>query len=132
MRAACISLLVVMSTARSGAAFHPLAPPEHTQQRAGCPQSVAPWAVPGQTSHYAVGYVGGACLGRKGEPRNSDEGVFGWDYAGRSWNPGRVFLNWCHFGKQPQPGPYKSDGPHVPDVFSIKPIQRAMDKHKSE
>ena len=44
---------------------------DHTHERAGYPQSVAWHAKPGRTCKYAVGYIGGACVGRKGEGRAS-------------------------------------------------------------
>ena len=35
----------------------------------------------------------------------------------------------CHCKDcQPERGPYKTDGPHVPDVFSLRPIKRCCDK----
>jgi hypothetical protein len=105
----------------------PCSGPEHTQQQAGYAQCVAWYAIPGRTAKDGAGYVGGGCLGRKGEPRRPDEGVFGWDYVGGGWYPGRVFLNWCHCRKQPPPGSYKTDGPHVPDVFSVHPLLRAAE-----
>jgi len=110
-------------------AWHVVPEPEHTAARAGYPPCIAWWAMPGRSDKYAVGYVGGGCLGRKGEPRTPDDGIFGWDYVGRGRYPGRVFLNWCHCGKAPKAGPYKPDGPHVPDIFSIHPVQKALDKH---
>jgi hypothetical protein len=125
--AACCLLL-----AGPVAAFHPRSEPEHTAERAGYPQCLAPWAVPGRTDKYAIGYVGGGCLGRRGEPWRPGEGIFGWDFAGCARYPGRVFLNWCHCGTEPKSGPYKTDGPHVPDVFSVHPVQRAAEKHRAE
>src|SRR5262245_38822613 len=47
-------------------AFHPLPQPEHTAARAGYPPCVAWYAKPGRTDKYAIGYVGGGCVGRKG------------------------------------------------------------------
>ena len=73
----------------------------------------------------SLGYVGGGCLGRCGEPRLLDEGTFGWDYD-CGWRPGRVFLNWCHCGKSPKLGPYKTNGPNAPDVFSVHPVKKAL------
>ena len=32
---------------------------------------------------------------------------------------------WCHCGKQRPYGPYRTDGPHVPDVFAVKPLRQA-------
>ena len=135
MRAHFFTTAVLFAAVGPASAFHPLPPPQHTHERAGNPQCVAKWAMPGRTPKYDVGYVGGGCLGRKGEPRTPDEGVFGWDYVACGWYPGRVFLNWCHWchcGKQAKPGPYKVDGPHVPDIFAIHPVRRAIEKHKGE
>src|SRR5437868_6583771 len=101
----------------------PCTGPEHTPAQAGYPPCVAWYARCGRTDKYAVGYVGGGCVGWRGEARRPDEGTFGWDYdCGR--RPGRVFLNWCHCGKSPPAGPYKTDGPPVPDVFSVHPLKR--------
>jgi hypothetical protein len=98
---------------------------DHTPEQAGYPPCVAWYARCGRTDKYALGYVGGGCVGRCGEARNLDEGTFGWDYAGH-WRPGRVFLNWCHCGKSPKEGPYKTDGPNVPDPFAVHPIKNAL------
>jgi hypothetical protein len=105
-------------------------PPEHTAERAGNPQCISKCAVPGRSCKDAVGYVGGGCLGGHGDCRGALDGTFGYDYAGCLWNnPGRVFLRWCHCRDcQPERGPYKTDGPHVPDVFSLRPIKRCCDK----
>src|SRR5688572_4355333 len=103
-----LTIAAVVATAGAAYGFHPLPPAEHTHARAGCPQAVAKWAVPSCTDKYALGYVGGGCLGGKGERRVPHEGVFGSDYVGCGWYPGRVFLNWCHCAKQPKPGPYKT------------------------
>lgn len=98
---------------------------DHTPERAGYPPCVACYARCGRTDKYALGYVGGGCVGCCGEARNIDEGTFGWDYAGH-WRPGRVFLNWCLCGKSPKEGPYKTDGPPVPDILAIHPIKNAL------
>jgi hypothetical protein len=39
-----------------------------------------------------------------------------------------VFLKWCGCDSRKPAGPYKIDGPHVPDVFAAKPIKRTVDK----
>jgi hypothetical protein len=99
---------------------------DHTHERAGYPQCVAWYAIPGRTAKDTVGYVGGGCLPIfRGEGRCPSDGIFGWDYVGCGWYPGRVFLSWCHCAKTPLPGPYKTDGPHVPDVFSVHPLRHA-------
>jgi hypothetical protein len=81
-------------------------------QRAGCPQRTAWYAMPSVLSHqYSAGYVGGgAVIG--GEPRTSEEGVWGLDYDGLL--PRRIWLNWYH-GRRSQGGTqgYKTDGPKL-------------------
>jgi hypothetical protein len=81
-------------------------------QRAGCPESVAPWAVPSNTKHYGGYYVGGGAP-RHGEGRCIDEGTWGWDYLGFAL-PKNVALGWWH-GRREQggEGAYRTDGPHV-------------------
>jgi hypothetical protein len=135
MRAqAWMTLAALIGSAGSASAFWPWScPPAHTMERAGCPQCISKCAKPGRTCKYDVGYVGGGCLGGKGECRGELDGTFGWDYVG-FWchKPGRVFLNFCHCKPcQPKLGPYKSDGPHVPDVFAIRPVKRHIE-HKKE
>lgn len=103
----------------------PCTGPDHTPERAGYPPCVSKCARPGRTCKYAVGYIGGGCIGRCGEARRPEEGTFGWDYT-LNWRPGRVFLTWCHCDKQQPPGPYKPDGPHVPDVFSVHPFKESL------
>jgi hypothetical protein len=92
---------------------------DHTHERAGGSDRIATWAKPASSCRETGGYVGGGCL-RKGESRNSQtDGTWGWDYVGRAPWPQRIFLGWCHDRcRQPQPGPYRTDGPHVPDVFA--------------
>jgi hypothetical protein len=96
---------------------------------AGCPIvpetapfGLSPLARPGQTSHYAGGYVGGGSLLR-GSGRASDEGIFGWDYVGPQRFAHRLFLGWSHGRKVPAGGSYKTDGPEVLDVFSLRPLR---------
>jgi hypothetical protein len=122
MRARLTLALILIAGAARADPQAPCSGPDHTPERAGYPPCVAWYAQPGRTGKYAVGYVGGGCVGRTGEPRRPDEGIFGWDYD-CGWRPGRVFLNWCHCGKSPAPGPYQPDGPHVPDVFSVHPLR---------
>jgi hypothetical protein len=101
----------------------------HTSERAGCPQCISKHAVCDRGPHDYLGYIGGGCLGRRGEGRGIDEGTIGWDYVlFKKW-PGTVFLNWCHCReKQPQVGPYKTDGPYPPDVFALRPVKRFREK----
>jgi hypothetical protein len=58
-----------------------------------------------------------------GEGRNpQNDGTWGWDYVGRGWQPGRIFLNWCHcVNRQPSSGAYRTDGHPVPDVLASPP-----------
>ena len=105
--------------------------PANTQARAGYPQSVAWWAVPGRSSHETGGYVGGGALrGNRGVmatgPRT--DGTFGWDFAGFHNRPGRVFLA---PSEDPAAGAvvarnYRAEGPRVPDVFSLRPVRKAV------
>ncbi len=126
-RLTCAALAALSVGAARAGAEPPCSASDHTLQRAGNPQCVAWYAVPGRSPKDALGYVGGGCLGRKGGPRDPlTEGILGWDYAGCGWYPGRVFLNWCH-GKERPTGPYSAEGPHVPDVFSVRPILRAVE-----
>jgi hypothetical protein len=121
-RQLCAALLA-LAAARAAAAPPCSTVADHSPEQAGYPPGVACYAKPGRTDKYDVGYVGGGCVGRCGEPRRPDDGTFGWDYVGcRKY--GWVFLNWCHCVKQKPPGPYRTDGPPVPDVFSVKPLRR--------
>ncbi len=61
--------------------------------RAGCPQTVAPWARPSDTPNYAGYYVGGGAA-THGQPRCPNEGTWGWDYFGLF--PKRIDLYWWH------------------------------------
>jgi hypothetical protein len=84
--------------AETKAPFHD---PDHTFERAGCPQRVAWYAHPSDTSSYAGYSVGGgaACCG---EARYPDEGTWGHDYQG--WLiPRRIILDWWH-GRKYQDG----------------------------
>ena len=128
---ACLTLFIALFAAPAWADIPaPCTGGDHTPERAGYPPCVAWYARCGRTDKYAVGYIGGGCVGCCGEARRLDEGTFGWDYAAH-WRPGRVFLNWCHCGKSPPEGPYKTDGPHVPDVFSIHPIKNSLGEKRN-
>src|SRR5947209_15355788 len=96
-----LTVVALAAAAGAGVAAPPCADADHTHERAGYPLCISKWAVVGRTDKYAVGYVGGGCLGVcKGEPRRCDEGTFGWDYVGcHCWRPSRVFLQWCHCAK---------------------------------
>ena len=110
------------------------APPsgDHTHQRAGYPTCTAWWAVPGGACNECGGLIGGGCL-RRGTGAGPYDGTWGWDYVGCGWRPNRIFLGWCpDCARQAKPGPYNVDGPHVTDVFAIKPVKRAIEKKKQE
>jgi hypothetical protein len=104
----------------------------HTFERAGNPQSVAPWAIWGRTSHEGGGYVGGGRLAlfpRKPDGRQPEtDGTWGWDFVGFGRRPGRVFLDWWHERpQQPLPGKYNTDGPYPEDVVAKKPVKTLYD-----
>jgi hypothetical protein len=123
---ALLTLILILCAAPARADIPaPYTGGDHTPEQAGYPPCVSACAQCGRTDKYALGYIGGGCVSWRGEARRIDEGTFGWDYAGH-WRPGRVFLNWCHCGKSPPAGPYKTDGPPVPDVFSVHPIKAAI------
>ena len=109
----------------------------HTHERAGQPQTVSRFATTDRTPAYSGGYVGGGRLAIV--PRQPDgrtvptDGTWGWDYTAFGRRPGRVYLDWWHDRpRQPAPGPYKTDGPHVPDVVAIRPLQRLFQAGKHE
>jgi len=95
---------------------------EHTMERAGNPNMIAPWARSPDPSKYAGGYVGGGCPFR-GESRNPQtDGTWGWDYVGRNCWPPRIFINWCHCqSTRPKQGTYKTDAPHIPNILTSTP-----------
>jgi hypothetical protein len=114
----------------------PKHPPADTMARAGYPQAVARWAIPGVTRTEAGGYVGGGSLrGNRILARGPFaaagprlDGTFGWDFAGFQVRPGRVFLA---PSADPAAGAvvarnYRTDGPHVPDVINLRPVRRAV------
>jgi hypothetical protein len=118
------ALIVGLTALTARAGDPPCSAADHTHEQAGCPLNVACYAIPGRTAKDGLGYIGGGCVGLKGEPRCPNEGIFGMDYVGCGWYPGRVFLSWCHCNKQPPAGPYKTDGPHVPDAIAILSAHR--------
>ena len=115
----CVLLLALASSV--GLADPPCAS-DHTMERAGNPDTLAPWARPANSPNYTGGYVGGGCLYR-GQSRNPQtDGTWGWDYVGRPCNPQRIFLNWCHCQPaHPKQGTYRTDGPHVPNILVSPP-----------
>jgi len=77
----------------------------------------------------SLGYVGRAIVfDHDCAPRES-EGVLGYDYVG--YGPyERVFPGWVSFGSPS--GPYRTDGPRIFDIFSIRPLRRALNKESGE
>jgi hypothetical protein len=98
---------------------------DHTFERAGHSNVVASWARPSQAPKYMPGYIGGSIPFGGGAPIAPVDGVFGYDYVGYG-PPGRVFLGWAHDPTYPRMGPYRTDGPRVFDIFSIRPVRRAL------
>jgi hypothetical protein len=97
-------------------------------RRAGDPFGVRRFATPADTGCYTGYYVGGGVPVR-GEPRQLNEGTWGWDYAGFGILPHRVWLQWTHGARyQGGTGSYKSDGRPIPNVFSHPPLH--TDEHK--
>jgi hypothetical protein len=92
--------------------------PDHTFARAGYPNTVSACAQPGRTPDYCGYYVGGGCV-RHGGPPGPLEGVYGYDYCCGPCFCHHVILNFCA-RYQGGIGAYKTDGPHVPNVFALK------------
>ncbi|MDB5311702.1 MAG: hypothetical protein JWO38_5904 [Gemmataceae bacterium] len=115
----------------------PHLPPAHTMERAGNPQTVARWAIPGGTRSETGGYVGGGSLrgnrifatGPGAVTGPAAGGTFGWDFVGLRGRSGRVFLA---PSADPSAGSmigrnYRTDGPqYIPDVVSLRPFRRAV------
>jgi hypothetical protein len=98
---------------------------DHTFARAGFPNVIASWAQPNRTPKQMPGYIGGSIpLGGDG-PIAPVDGTFGYDYVGYG-PPGRVFLGWAHDPVNPRMGSYRTDGPRVFDIFSVRPVRRAL------
>jgi len=110
--------------------------PQHTMERAGNPRAVAWWAVPSVTRRDAVGYIGGAshrgnslsATGPYSAPGPTQDGTAGSDFAGFRLRMGRVFLA---PSADPSQGnniarAYRTDGPHVPDIFALRPLRKAV------
>jgi hypothetical protein len=55
-------------------------------------------------------------------------GAFGWDFAGFRMRPGRVFLAPTPTGgnRSDIARNYWAEGPHVPDVFALRPFRKAV------
>jgi hypothetical protein len=137
MRFAVPALLMLAAVARGQERFVertplPRKPAAHTMQRSGDSRMVAPWAVPSLGRFDSGGYVGGGSIrGNKGTTIATGpltEGTYGTDFAGFHLRMGRVFLA---PSADPACGPsiaqnYRTTGPHVPDVFAIRPFRRAV------
>jgi hypothetical protein len=105
--------------------------PDHTPERAGYPGCVHRCAVPTNVPGYCGGFIGGGAACGKGDRPCVGDGTWGWDYTGCLLSPGRVFLGWYHCRpRQPAGGPYATDGPPVPDVFSARPLLRLHEARK--
>jgi hypothetical protein len=114
---------------------HPYPDPD-TLQRAGYPNTIAWWAIPGQSRFQTAGYIGGAtpqgnhvlARGPGAATGPLTTGVFGWDFAGFRMRPGRVFLAPTPTGanRSDIARNYWAEGPHVPDVFALRPFRKAV------
>ena len=113
------SVVALAWTASAGAASASVndnlyAPPSCDEwKRAGCPQHVAPWAIPSNTCAYSGYYVGGGAHSYTGPGRCEGQGTWGWDFVGRCGAP-LVRLGWWHPPReQGGTGSYEPDGPHL-------------------
>jgi hypothetical protein len=123
-----LGILVAILLAAAGSARAQTTAADHTFARAGQSNVVAPWARPTRTPKEALGYVGG---GRpfpawSGEGRGLLDGTFAYDFVGYGLYPNRVFLGWYGPETGRPGGPYQTDGPHVFDIFSVRPVRRAV------
>jgi hypothetical protein len=109
----------------------------HTMDRAGYPQHIAPWAIPGVTRFEAGGYVGGGCLkgnailagGPFAATGPIHDGTFGWDFSGFKLRPGRIFLAPSADPSQQRSDisrNYRTEGNYPKDVGTIRPLRRAI------
>lgn len=127
-------LMTGSARAQDERAIIPAAPPR-TLADAGDPQLLSRFAAPGRTRHYGGGYTGGGrpiVFAQRLDGRDPHtDGTWGWDYVLFGRRPQRVFQGFWHDRPhQPSIGTYKTDGPHVPDVVALKPIQRL--RHAAE
>lgn len=109
----------------------------HTMERAGYPQHIAPWAIPGVTRFEGGGYVGGGTLrgnnifarGYHTAPGPIHDGTFGWDFVGFRIRPDRVFLAASHDPSMQRSDisrNYRTEGNYPKDVGTIRPLRRAI------
>jgi hypothetical protein len=121
-------LLLIFAFVGSAAAQSPqgtTTAADHTFARAGFSNVIAPWARPNRTAAQMPGYIGGSIPFGGDGPIAPVDGTFGYDYVGYG-PPGRVFLGWAHDPVSPRPGSYRTDGPRVFDIFSVRPVRRAL------
>ena len=124
-----LSFAVAASTLLCSEAIAQTSAADHTFARSRNSNSVARWARPSQTPKMSLGYVGRAIVFDHDCAPREAEGVIGYDYVG--YGPyGRVFTGWLTF--RSPPGPYRTDGPRVFDIFSIRPLRRALNKESGE
>jgi hypothetical protein len=90
--------------------------PANRHARAGCPQTVAPWAHYSYNRAYDGYYVGGGAVHHGDGPRVPADGTWGWDYFGYHFDR-HVVLGWWHPGApgryQSGGGKYDTDGPKI-------------------
>lgn len=115
--------------------------PPFTLERAGHPDTIAPWAIGSVTRYEAGGYVGGGSI-KASQPlrRRTDEagapgdGTFGLDFVGFRSRPGRVFLapSADPADGVPIANNYKTDVHFPKDVFNIRPVRKAILERREE
>ena len=146
MRAAILTLLLASQVSAQDRFVErtplPKRPIENTMERAGNPRRVAWWAVPSVKKHDAMGYIGGGSVksnnllarGPYSATGPTHDGTIGSDFAGFHMRMGRVFL-------APSADPsrgnniahaYRTDGPHVPDIFALRPLRKAVLEKKED
>jgi hypothetical protein len=108
-RSPWLTTLVLLGVACPLSAADLACVPVHTHERAGCPEHVACWARPSDSSHH-VGYAVGGNKHLHGNLPSSADGTWGWDYA--VCFPRRITVLWSHGRCEcSAPGTYRTDGP---------------------
>jgi hypothetical protein len=148
MRLAFLAVLIISSASALGQerfverAPLPRHPQPHTMQRSGDSRRIAPWATRSVSRFEAGAYIGGGSLkansllatGAASTAGPTTDGTFGTDFAGFHMRMGRVFL-------APSADPscgnsmarsYRTDGPHVPDIFALRPFRKACLEKQEE